>query len=270
MQRELPFWVILPENYETSKENYPVLYLLHGLFGSCDNWRELTKIVDYAAGRGIAIVMPEGEDGWYTDSATNSNDRFESYFTIELIPEIEQRFSLGGTRDKRGVAGISMGGYGAFKFALKHPDRFFFAGSMSGAFEAPLLTDGADGFVWETLGPSVTRAFGGENSAERQSGDIFRLVKDLEVDGPELPYFYLDCGAQDGFALINRRFADRLKLAQIDYEYHEVPGAHDWNYWNSRLEKVLDIFEEKLTSRTVKENKTGQQIGQTNKIDVKT
>jgi S-formylglutathione hydrolase FrmB len=244
----MPYRLIMPDVLATSHEKYPVLYLLHGLFGSCDNWLELTGIAEYAAERNMAIVMPEGGDGWYTDSATLEDDRFESYFTSELMPEIEGRFPLGGSRDKRGISGISMGGYGAFKFALKHPEQFCFAASMSGAFEAPLRTDGAVGFVWEILGPSVNRAFGGENSEARLTGDIFALAEDLPDDGDRQPYFYLDCGSEDGFAAINRRFANLLKLAQIDYEYHEGPGGHDWNYWDSRLNTVLGVFEEKISS----------------------
>src|SRR6476661_5559111 len=124
MQRELSFRVILPENYEASQENYPVLYLLHGLFGSFDNWLELTRIKDYLTDKKLIVVLPEGGNGWYSDSATIEKDKFESSFINELIPAVEASYRVFATQAKRAVAGLSMGGFGALKFALKRPDLF--------------------------------------------------------------------------------------------------------------------------------------------------
>lgn len=247
MRREMPYRILLPPDFESYTERYPVLYLLHGLFGSCDNWLELTKIVDYAAGRNIAIVMSEGGDGWYTDSATVEDERYESYFTSELVPEIESRFPISDRRRKRGLAGLSMGGYGAFKFALRQPDRYFFSASASGAFEAPQRTEGAAGFDWEILGPSVSMAFGEKDSEQRRKGDIFRLVAEAAEKKCVMPYFYLDCGIEDGFLGANRRLARLLKQQGISHEYHENAGGHDWDYWDHQVERILDVFEEKLS-----------------------
>jgi putative tributyrin esterase len=264
MRREMPYRVLLPSGPAAGRESYPVLYLLHGLFGSCDNWLELTKIAEYADGRNIAIVMPEGGDGWYTDSASVESDRYESYFTSELAPKIERLFPVATERRKRGIAGLSMGGYGAFKFALKRPNAFIFAGAMSGAFEAPHRTEAAPGFDWGILGPSVNRAFGAEGSPARRDGDIFRLVNEIAEKASDLPYFYLDCGIEDGFLGINRRLAKLLKRKGIRYEYHENAGGHDWDYWDRQIERVLDVFEEKVlhTGRNSPKNQFG--IGQTN------
>jgi len=244
MQREMPYRVLVPQELKDPHEKLPVLYLLHGLFGCCDNWLELTNIVDYTAGRGYVIVMPEGGDGWYTDSGSVERDKYESYFTNELIPEIEGRFPVSTERAKRGIAGLSMGGYGAFKFALKQPNRFFFAGSMSGAFEAPHRTEAAPGFDWEILGPSVIRAFGEQGSARRKSGDVLRSIN--ETDG-DLPYFYLGCGVEDGFLPVNRLVSRLLKQKGIRHEFHEGPGGHGWSYWDAQLAHMLEVFEEKLS-----------------------
>jgi S-formylglutathione hydrolase len=123
------------------------------------------------------------------------------------------------------------------------PDRFIFAGSMSGAFEAPHRAEAAPGFDWEILGPSVTRAFGERGSARRTSGDVIRSINEA---GGDLPYFYMDCGIEDGFLPINRLVSRLLKHKGFQHEYHESPGGHDWRYWDTQLARMLDVFEENL------------------------
>src|SRR4030095_4148863 len=78
----------------------------------------------------------EGNNGWYTDSATVASDKYETYILQELIPEVQRRYRTIESRYGRGIAGLSMGGYGALKFGLKHPEMFAFAASMSGALGA--------------------------------------------------------------------------------------------------------------------------------------
>src|SRR5258708_33629365 len=134
MGRELPYNVVLPPDYDKQKTTrYPVLYLLHGLFGHYDNWVSKTRLKEHAAQFQIIIVTPEGNNGWYTDSATVPADKYESYILQELIPDVQQRYRTIETRAGRAVAGLSMGGYGALKFGVKHPESFVFAASMSGA-----------------------------------------------------------------------------------------------------------------------------------------
>src|SRR5713226_5865867 len=119
----LSYNVILPPDYRTSRTTrYPVLYLLHGVTGHYSDWITHTNVADYAAGYRMIVVMPEGNNGWYTDSATVPADKYETYILKELIPDVDSR--LRTIRDRRGraVAGCSMGGYGALKFGLKHPE----------------------------------------------------------------------------------------------------------------------------------------------------
>jgi len=240
MDRELPFRVILPENYETSKESYPVLYLLHGLFGSCDNWLESTAIKNYLADKELIAVLPEGGNGWYSDSATIEKDKFESSFINELIPSVEAEYRVFASKEKRAIAGLSMGGFGALKFALKRPDLFIFAGSMSGAFEAPQITENNQGFGWGEMSPSITEVFGKETSATRIENDLFEIIRQIpEEEKSALPYIYMDCGFDDGFLEVNRKLAEVLEEKRITFEYYEVFGGHDWNYWDKQLEIIL-------------------------------
>ena len=137
MGREMPYRVILPPGYAArSQERFPVIYLLHGLTGHYNNWTDLTKLGDYSQRYRVIIVTPEGGDGWYTDSSANPTDKYESYIIQELIPEVERKYRTLPTRDKRAIAGLSMGGYGALKFGLKYPEKFVLAGSFSGALGA--------------------------------------------------------------------------------------------------------------------------------------
>lgn len=235
--RQLSFRAILPKEFE-NQGRPGVLYVLHGLFGSCDNWIELTRLRDLAKGRRYIIVMPEGEDSWYVDSAACG--LFETVYLNELLPAVDERFHTSGVR---GVAGNSMGGYGAIKLAFRRPELFEFAISSSGAFHAPRILEDTEGF--DELKESVLKNFGPEGSPERKSNDIYRLAGDVR-NVENFPRLYLDCGVQDSFLSINREMSSVLKRNGIVHAYNEFEGGHDWDYWDARLESILSIGDEHL------------------------
>ncbi|MGB7207744.1 MAG: alpha/beta hydrolase-fold protein [Pyrinomonadaceae bacterium] len=120
MAREMPYRVVLPEGYsKNSTDRFPVVFLLHGLTGHYNNWTDRTKLTSYAQKHRFIIVTPEGNDGWYTDSVSTPNDKYESYIIQELIPEIDKSYRTLADRKNRAIAGLSMGGYGGLKFGLK-------------------------------------------------------------------------------------------------------------------------------------------------------
>lgn len=247
MQRTLPYCVLLPPDYETSDLRYPVLYLLHGLFGRFDDWILRTGITNRATAHRLIVVMPEGGDGWYCDSQTVEADRYESYLLRELIPEIDSRYRTIRERRGRAIAGLSMGGYGAFKFSVKHPEMFALAASVSGAFDPAKRSDEAPGFDWETLKPSILQTFGGRNSLTRTENDLHRMIEELSgerISG--LPYFYFDCGIEDGFLSTNRELAAIFSARKIACQYREIAGGHDWDYWESRVETLLSLASDGL------------------------
>lgn len=123
----LPYNVILPPDYRASRTTrYPVLYLLHGLTGHYSDWITHTNVADYSAQYRMIVVMPEGNNGWYTDSATIPTDKYETHILKELIPDVQKRYRTIEARYGRAIAGLSMGGYGALKLGLKFPDTFVF------------------------------------------------------------------------------------------------------------------------------------------------
>ncbi len=242
IQRTVSYQAILPADYENNGKKYPVLYLLHGLFGSYQNWVELTDLKTYAEDCNFIIVLPDAGDSWYTDGAGVGTERIETFFLEEFIPAVESLYEINGQKSLRAVAGISMGGYGALKFALKRPDLFSFAGSMSGAFEAPLQHDEHHGTGWVNMGVSISNVFGDKDSLTRPENDVFRLVRRTNSKKIfEIPKLYIDCGKEDAFLNINRELVSLLEENGLDFEYKEVPGGHDWTYWNKQIKEILRI-----------------------------
>ncbi len=142
----MPYEVVLPRGYRlitSRRTRYPVLYLLHGWSGHYDSWLKQTALLQYASEYQLIIVTPEGDNGWYTDSATVSADHYETYVLDELISDVDRRYRTIHDRRGRAVAGNSMGGYGALKLGFKHPEIFTLAASMSGALDASARTDEA-------------------------------------------------------------------------------------------------------------------------------
>ncbi|HEY0431965.1 MAG TPA: alpha/beta hydrolase family protein, partial [Pyrinomonadaceae bacterium] len=221
----LPYIVVLPVNYDqpaAKSERYPVLYLLHGLGGHYDNWATKTKLAEYARRYSMIVVTPEGNDSWYTDSATVPTEKYETYIVDELIPDVQRRYRTVETRAGRSIAGLSMGGYGALKFGVKHPELFAFAGSMSGALGAASWTEselrGVE-FIFRTLQP----VYGAEHSETRAANDLTKLFRELPAERiAALPFVYLDCGTEDPLLGANRSLAELLVSRKIPHEYRQL------------------------------------------------
>jgi S-formylglutathione hydrolase FrmB len=246
----LPYNVILPSDYErgsSKNRRYPVLYLLHGLGGSAADWVSArAHLADYAARYPFVIVVPEGKDGWYTDGLA-PREKFESYFVEELIPDVDRRFRTLPTREGRAVAGLSMGGYGSMKFALKRPELFAFAASMSGALAVASWTP--DQRIPEFVRPSVARVYGDAGSRVRAENDVYKLVRELTPERAKaLPFLYLDCGTEDFLLSNSRDFSALLTEKKIAHEFRELPGEHSWPYWDRQVQEVLRLAARKLSA----------------------
>ena len=232
--RDMPYRVLLPAGYDSSARRYPVLYLLHGLDGHYDNWTARTKLRQHLAGLDLIVVTPEGANSWYVNWHDGARERWEDYVVRDLIDDVDTRFRTDARRASRFIAGFSMGGYGAIRLALKHPSRFSFAASLSGAFNITRL----ETYGWtDALRAEHTRAFGPVGSARRQDDDLFEIAKKAPPTG--LPFLYIDCGADDVFLPGNRELSGILQQRKIPYEYRETPGTHNWIYWDRQIIEVL-------------------------------
>ena len=227
---DMHYLVLLPRDYAGGRR-FPVLYLLHGLYGDYKNWDTRTRLERAAESLSLLIVMPEAGDSWYINSATKPTDRFEDYIVKDLVSEIDGKYRTIHEKRARAIAGLSMGGYGAVKFAVKYPELFAFAGSLSGAFNAPdNLDDLRPDFHTKLL-----EVFGAKENPARRENDVFALLKGWHGSA----YFYLACGSGDFFLDINRALAAQLSSQKIAYEYHETQGGHAWEYWDSSVTPLL-------------------------------
>ena len=240
--RSMKYRVLVPQDYETSQRRYPVLYLLHGLTGDYKDWTTRTNIAEYTRTLALIVVMPDGENQWYTNAADGSA-RFEDYITTDLPADVVQKYRTVNSRYGRAIAGLSMGGYGALTLALKRPAQYAVAGSFSGAFGVTI--DGRyDRMIESVKAPSLSAIFGPSGSDTRKQNDVIALATALKPAGA--PYIYVDCGTSDSLLAENRDVVAALHKTGTAYEYHEVAGAHAWDYWDRRVREFLPVLMKRL------------------------
>ena len=239
--KSLPFRLWLPSDYATSSVRYPVLYLLHGLQGDENDWWTRSNLAEYAARYRLIIITPGVGDTWYANSASEKNARYEDVIVKDLIDYVDSHYRTLATRQGRAIAGLSMGGLGAMKFALRYPELFVFAGSFSGAFDVPLTAR-----LGKKPGPKMLNelqsVFGEENSQTRRDNDVFMLLRQPLAKRIDLPYLYVSVGKSDPLPQVsesNPRFAAGLRTRKIKSEYHEREGTHDWHFWDSEIKTML-------------------------------
>lgn len=254
MSRQMPYRVILPVSYnQNEQKKYPVIYLLHGLTGHYNNWTENTKLVEYLKPYNFIVVNVEGNNGWYTDSGSVQNDKYESYIIQELIPEIDKKFRTEAKREARVIAGLSMGGYGSLKFGLKYPDKFILVGSFSGALNAASWDFNILGGTWKELTESIVGVYGNMESQTRIDNNIYKLASEASPENiASLPFIYLDCGTEDFLIQDNRNFGDILFKKKIPHEIRFLPGEHNWKFWDHSIEEFLQLSNSRLVSKTAK------------------
>lgn len=226
------YTVLLPVGYDPGgQRRYPVLYLLHGKSGDNTDWSKRAPLREAVGRAPLIVVMPDGDDGWYVDWADGVH-RYESQIVRDLVPHVDGAYRTLAVREGRALAGLSMGGYGAVKIALVHPDLFVSAASLSGALRFP-----REG--WDD-GPKV---FGTGPPSERlrAQNDVLELALALERARPAWsgPALYLDCGTDDFLYDSNARVRSFLREIAVPYAYHEEPGSHTWEYWSARLPDLL-------------------------------
>lgn len=206
----------------------PVLYLLHGASDDDTTWTRHTAIERYAADYGLAVVMPQVNISFYSDEVYGYS--WWSFVSEELPAIINQTFRVSDRREDTFVAGLSMGGFGAFKLALNHPDRFAAAASLSGALDMrsrePNLADEWRTRIW---GPTGVQA-GGKD-------DLVALIG--RADTSALPRLYLSCGTDDFLYGANLTFEAAARAVGADLTADYRPGDHEWGYWDTTIQDVL-------------------------------
>ena len=230
--------VIVPQSTSSGlaperQKRYPALYLLHGLSDDHSIWCRRTSIERYAVAYSMVVVMPEVHRSWYADM--DSGGKYWSFISEELPALAEQFFPISPCREDRFAAGLSMGGYGAFKLALRRPDKFSAAASLSGALDLSgyAIQQAALGNV------ELLRIFGRSDAIAGSDNDLFELVRKAKGGVHPLPKLFQWCGTEDFLYKANCAFRDHITPLGFDYQYHEGPGAHDWLCWDREIQRVL-------------------------------
>jgi S-formylglutathione hydrolase FrmB len=202
----------------------PVLYLLHGLSDDHTAWQRYTSVERYAAARGLAVVMPTADRSFYANEA--HGHRYWDWVCDELPRLVGQFFRVSQSREDTFVAGLSMGGYGALKLALTHPERYAAAASLSGALDLVAIAKNPDRD--EVMG----RVF---DHQVRPSDDIFALLE----SAADIPPLHVSCGTEDSLIASCRRFAEAATAAGADVTTDFRPGEHVWPLWDQVIQDVI-------------------------------
>ena len=215
------------------QERYPTLYLLHGLSDDHTVWQRRTAIERYVEGLNLAVVMPAVQRSFYTDMVTGQ--RYWTFISEEVPAIARHFFPLSENRDENYVAGLSMGGYGAFKLALTHPERYAAAASWSGVLDVVRLAQDE-----QAAGQSeLKHIFGDANALADSPNDLFSLAAQIVEQGRTRPYLYQWCGTEDFLYADNVHFRAHTESLGLAVTYEEGPGGHEWACWDAQIQRVL-------------------------------
>ncbi|GKU82084.1 alpha/beta hydrolase family protein [Niallia sp. NCCP-28] len=237
LQLSTSMTVILPEQTKTqiglennkAEGKHQTLYLLHGLSDDETIWTRRTSIERYVAPLGLAVVMPNVHRSFYADM--KYGNKYWTFLTEELPFVARSFFPLSEKREDNFVAGLSMGGYGAFKWALNKPEQISAAASLSGALDiVNLQEERKEDRFFEPI-------FGEEKIAGTYNDLIYLIEKMKNVDA--LPKLYQCCGTEDFLYKDNLRFKEACETTAFDFTFEEGPGSHEWGYWDEKIKDIL-------------------------------
>jgi len=280
--------VYVPPSYGyDGSRRYPVAYYLHGLSGSQGDWTskgDITGAADSLFAKGtpeMIIVMPDGDDGWYTSWTSQlsyracadtvrqespasycvQHQRYDDYVATDLVRFIDAHYRTRADKEHRGIGGLSMGGYGALALALRYSDVFSAGASHSGVV-APMYI-GPKPFVAPAKFAStipelqtIAGAYGqrfvnywGTDLARWRETDVLQTAVALQSRRAAIPALFFDCGTEDGLVDQNRALHSELTRLGITHSYAEWPGAHTWRYWSTHVRESLAWMGSRIGSR---------------------
>ena len=241
---ERKYAIYLPPDYDSSERRYPVLYLLHGSGDDQTGWiqfGEVLHIANRAIGSGRAtpmvIVMPDADTG--RRGYFNSPDgewRYEDFFFEELIPHVEERYRVKTDRRYRSVGGLSMGGGGAFMYALHRPEMFSSAAPLSASTGFRTVEQMKE--LYTRRGHEYTLE---EISAHHGNHNVLDLLDAVPVDEVKSVRWYIDCGDDDFLYEGNSLVHIAMRKKEIRHEFRVRDGGHHWTYWRDALPTVLEF-----------------------------
>lgn len=204
--------------------SYRTLYLLHGAGGDHTSWVCKSRIADYVEGKNIAVIMPSGNNRCYVNNRHGKN--YFDFISSELPEQCETWFSLSQDAQDRYIAGMSMGGYGAFYAALNKPGQYAAAFSYSGLLDMQARYDKPQGI-------DLFPVFGSREEFIHNGYDLLNKIGDNPTS------FYISCGLSDPRVEMSRRCYEKMRENGYRVFYSEQDGGHDWAYWDRCIEKTV-------------------------------
>lgn len=247
--------VVLPNSYAKSKAAYPVLYLLHGGGGQFSDWLKKTPdkmlVHKLADQYNIIIVTPDGGPvSYYFDSPVNKESQYETFIAKELVEKIDATYRT--VRDSKGrvIAGLSMGGHGAFYIASRHPELYTAAGSMSGVMNINTATWKVPADFAQSRAQNFASLLGPPKDKANPYPEYTAVGRTEELKSSGLKLIF-DCGVDDFLIDTNRDLHRRLLENGTPHTYIERPGAHTWEYWEDALPYQVLFFHKALKAKGV-------------------
>ena len=228
--------VLLPQN--AKGEDYKTLWLLHGLTDDHTAWMRFSAIERYAEEAGIAVVMPNADRSWYTDTIYSA--KYLSFISDELPTLLRSHFKgMSAKREDNIVGGLSMGGYGAMKLALLYPERYGACIALSGSFDITRKNRPVNLNEWRSIFD-----FSMESPDELEGGehDLFAIAERFSKSGAPAPKAYVWCGTEDRLISLNHKFHDHLVSLGIEHKYEYSEGDHSWKWWDMHIKDGIDYI----------------------------
>jgi len=246
--RAVKYTIYLPADYESSQRSYPVVYLLHGYTDNHTGWLqfgEINRYADKAIADGtippMIIVMPNGDSSFYINSY-DGKEKYEDFFIKEFMPAIEKTYRIKNEKEFRGIAGLSMGGYGTLIYALKYPDLFAAAAPFSAAvFDDAAIVSMADENYARTFAQLFGRNIRGKDRLTKAwyENSILKIVDGKSVEDLKKVRYWIDCGDDDFLTKGNCLLHIALTDKKVPHEFRVRDGTHTWTYWRTGITDAL-------------------------------
>lgn len=247
LMRTVSIQAVIPSDKVTAfgkpaeRKSFKTLYLLNGLMGNDTDWVTGTRIERWAKDRDLAVIMPAGENRFYVDQEIPGY-KYGEFVGKELVELTRALFPLSDKREDTFIGGLSMGGYGATVNGLKYSDTFSHIAALSAAY----ILDRMEASSYDKEWISDNRyyfehVFGDIGKVRGSDKDYEALILKLKEEKKDIPKFYMAIGTEDNLLLkANRDYHRFLKKQGVEVTYVEAPGAHEWDFWDSQIKKVLD------------------------------
>lgn len=277
VDRRMKFDIVLPENYYLSDERYPVLYLLHGYMQNYTVWGRNLAAAFYARNlNNLILVLPDAGNSWfinYASSEAGKKDNWEDHIIEDVIKHVDANYRTQARREGRAIAGLSMGGFGAFSMGLRHPELFISIGSTSGALshartaaaairaganrgpgprdeQRQARIDEADEFIskiidipgFSTQDERTPKGIDFETAEQAEAYDPFTII--YNVPRSQMPHIYMDAGTEDGLVNEARELAQLLMVNNVPFDYMQSQGRHNSEYWRRSIGHMMTVQHE--------------------------